>query len=30
VAMHIDNIEQASATLHAIGFEILSEADLSA
>ena len=28
VAMHIDNIEQASATLHAKGFEILCEADL--
>src|SRR6478735_312098 len=26
VAMHIDNIEQASATLHSMGFEILCEA----
>src|SRR5437764_9670820 len=30
VAMHIDNIEQASAALHAMGFEIVCEADLSA
>ncbi|HMB08505.1 MAG TPA: acetolactate synthase [Isosphaeraceae bacterium] len=30
VATHIDNIEQASATLRAMGFEILCEADLSA
>jgi hypothetical protein len=30
VAMHIDSIEQASAALHAMGFEILCEADLSA
>jgi hypothetical protein len=30
VAMHIDNIEQASAALHAMGFEILCEADLAA
>lgn len=30
VAMHIDNIEAASATLHSMGFEILCEADLSA
>lgn len=30
IAMHIDNIEQASGTLHAMGFEILCEADLSA
>src|SRR3954468_18366844 len=30
VAMHIDNIEQASAALHAMGFEILCEADLTA
>ena len=29
VALHIDNIEQASQTLHAQGFEILCEADLS-
>jgi hypothetical protein len=29
VAMHIDNIEQASAALHAMGFEIVCEADLS-
>jgi hypothetical protein len=29
LAMHIDNMEQASGTLHAMGFEILSEADLS-
>jgi hypothetical protein len=29
VAMHIDNIEQASATLHSMGFEILCEADLA-
>jgi hypothetical protein len=29
LAMHIDNMEQASVTLHAMGFEILSEADLS-
>ena len=29
VAMHIDNIEQASAALHAMGFEILCEADLA-
>lgn len=28
VALHVDNIEQASTTLHAQGFEILSEADL--
>ena len=28
VAMHVDNIEQASMTLHAKGFEILCEADL--
>jgi hypothetical protein len=30
VAMHIDNIEQASVSLHNMGFEILCEADLSA
>ena len=30
VAMHIDNIEQAGATLRSMGFEILCEADLSA
>jgi hypothetical protein len=29
VAMHIDNNEQASRTLHEMGFEILSEADLA-
>ena len=29
VAMHIDNIEQASTMLHDQGFEILSEVDLS-
>lgn len=28
VAMHVDNIEQASMTLHSKGFEILCEADL--
>lgn len=28
VAMHVDNIEQASSTLHDKGFEILREADL--
>ena len=28
VALHVDNNEQASATLHAMGFEILCEADL--
>jgi hypothetical protein len=28
VAMHIDNIEQASTTLHTKGFDILCEADL--
>ena len=28
LAMHIDNIEQAAASLHEKGFEILSEADL--
>ena len=28
LAMHIDNIEQAGAALHAKGFDILSEADL--
>ena len=30
VAMHVDNIEQAGASLHTMGFEILCEADLSA
>jgi hypothetical protein len=29
IALHIDNMEQASATLHATGFEILCEADLA-
>jgi hypothetical protein len=29
IAMHIDNTEQASRTLHDMGFEILCEADLS-
>ena len=29
VAMHIDNNEQASRTLHEMGFEILCEADLA-
>lgn len=29
VAMHIDNNEQASRCLHDMGFEILSEADIS-
>ena len=29
VAMHIDNLEQASTTLRAMGFEILCEADLA-
>jgi hypothetical protein len=28
LAMHVDNLEQASMTLHAKGFEILCEADL--
>lgn len=28
VALHVDNMEQASTTLHAMGFEILCEADL--
>jgi hypothetical protein len=28
VAMHIDNVEQASVTLHNMGFEVLCEADL--
>ncbi len=28
VALHIDNVDQASAILHEQGFEILSEADL--
>ena len=30
LAMHIDDIEQAGAALHAQGFDILSEADLKA
>lgn len=30
VAIHIDNIEQAATTLHAKGFDILCEADLTA
>ena len=29
VAMHIDNVEQASVTLHNMGFEVLCEADLA-
>jgi hypothetical protein len=29
VAMHVDNVEQASVTLHNMGFEVLCEADLS-
>jgi hypothetical protein len=29
VAMHVDNIEQASRSLHEMGFEILCEADLA-
>jgi hypothetical protein len=29
IAMHIDNIEQAGVSLHAKGFEILCEADLT-
>jgi hypothetical protein len=29
IAIHVDNNEQASVTLHAMGFEILCEADLS-
>ena len=29
IATHIDNIEQAAVTLHAKGFDILCEADLS-
>ena len=29
VAMHIDNVEQAGATLHSMGFEVLCEADLA-
>ncbi|WP_337177192.1 acetolactate synthase [Paludisphaera sp.] len=29
VAMHVDNIEQASRSLHEMGFEILCEADLT-
>ena len=30
VALHVDNIEQAAATLHDKGFEVVSEADLQA
>lgn len=30
VALHVDNIEQAGTALHAMGFEIVCEADLSA
>lgn len=30
MALHVDNIEQATSTLHTRGFEILTEADLSA
>ena len=30
IALHVDNIEQAMSTLHNRGFEILTEADLSA
>jgi hypothetical protein len=29
LALHIDNMEQASVNLHAMGFEILCEADLT-
>jgi hypothetical protein len=29
IALHIDNIEQASSNLHSMGFEILCEADLA-
>jgi hypothetical protein len=29
VAIHVDNIEQASVTLRSMGFEVLCEADLS-
>jgi hypothetical protein len=29
VAMHIDNMEQASGSLHNMGFDVLSEADLA-
>ena len=29
VAMHVDNNEQASRSLHEMGFEILCEADLA-
>jgi hypothetical protein len=28
LALHVDNVEQASATLHSKGFEVLSEAEL--
>ena len=28
VAMHIDNLEEASGCLHNMGFDVLSEADL--
>ena len=30
MALHVDNIEQATSTLHTRGFEILTEADLTA
>ncbi len=30
IAVHVDNIEQAAANLHAKGFDILCEADLTA
>jgi hypothetical protein len=30
IALHVDNVEQAGTTLHSQGFEVLSEADLSA
>jgi hypothetical protein len=29
VALHVDNIEQASVTLHNMGFDVLCEADLA-
>jgi hypothetical protein len=29
VALHVDSIEQAGTSLHAMGFEIVCEADLS-
>ena len=28
IALHVDNVEQAGSTIHAQGFEVLSEADL--